>query len=173
MTGFDPAWTPQQVAYANQLIADTQEQLERYDTLAILPLTGYQWIKDGQGVGSYQHWINLGRIIDSRRLDAAFPESLVLRTTADGPKLEAAMYMLSTQYNLGNIPADIAWLPGWHIHDNLCFVGYELVGVTVNGRCERGSVLPTPPMIHVWREPTECGWFAGVDEFGLQCHHEH
>ncbi len=174
VTGFDPSWTPAQVAYAEALIADTQEQLERYDNLAILPLTGYQWIKDGKDVDSYQHWIHLSRIIDSRRLDAAYPESLVLRTTADGPELEAAMYMLSLGYNLGNIPADIAWLPGWHIHDNLCFEnGYELVGVTVNGRCERGYVLPTPPMIHVWRERTECGWFAGVDEFGLQCHHEH
>ncbi len=174
VTGFDPSWTPAQVAYAEALIADTQEQLERYDNLAILPLTGYQWIKDGMDVDSYQHWIHLSRIIDSRRLDAAYPESLVLRTTADGPRLEAAMYMLSTAYNLGNIPADIAWLPGWHIHENLCFDnGYELVGVTVNGVCERGYVLPTPPMIHVWRERTECGWFAGVDEFGLQCHHEH
>jgi hypothetical protein len=172
-TGFDPAWTPEQVAYAEQLIADTQEQLVRYDTLAILPLTGYQWIRDGQRVDEYQHWINVSRIADPRRLDAAYPESLVLRTTADGPKLEAAMYMLSLGYSLSNIPADIAWLPGWHIHDNLCFVGFELVGVTVNGVCERGSVLPTPPMIHVWREPTECGWFAGVDEFGLQCDHEH
>ena len=121
VTGFDPSWTPAQVAYAEALIADTQEQLERYDNLAILPLTGYQWIKDGKDVDSYQHWIHLSRIIDSRRLDAAYPESLVLRTTADGPELEAAMYMLSTRYNLGNIPADIAWLPGWHIHDNLCF----------------------------------------------------
>ena len=31
------------------------------------------------------------------------------------------MYMLEPGYGLGNIPADIAWLPGWHIHDNLCF----------------------------------------------------
>jgi len=170
-TGFDPSWTPEQVAYANQLIADTQEQLLRYDNIAILPLTGYQWIRDGQQVDTYQHWIHISRIADPRRLDAAFPESLVLRTTADGPKLEAAMYMLGLGYHLGNIPADIAWLPGWHIHDNLCFEpGFVLVGVTVNGRCERGSVLPTPPMIHVWREPTRCGWFAGVDEFGLQCH---
>lgn len=171
MTGFDPAWTPEQVAYANQLIADTQEQLLRYDNLAILPLTGYQWIRDGQQVDTYQHWIHLSRIADPRRLDAVYPESLVLRTTAEGPKLEAAMYMLGLGYHLGNVPADIAWLPGWHIHDNLCFEpGFVLVGVTVNGRCERGSVQPTPPMIHVWREATRCGWFAGVDEFGLQCH---
>jgi hypothetical protein len=170
-TGFDPSWTPEQVAYANQLIADTQEQLLRYDNLAILPLTGFQWIRDGQQVDTYQHWIHLSRIVDSRRLDAAYPESLVLRTTPDGPVLEAAMYMLPPGYNLTNVPADIAWLPDWHVHDNLCFEnGFELVGVTVNGRCERGSVVVTPPMIHVWREPTRCGWFAGVDEFGLQCH---
>ena len=149
-------------------------QLERYDTLAILPLTGYQWIKDGQGVDSYQHWINLGRIIDSRRLDAAFPESLVLRTTADGPKLEAAMYMLSTQLQPGRTSrADIAWLPGWHIHDNLCFVRLRAGGRDRERALRTRLVLPTPPMIHVWREPTECGWFAGVDEFGLQCRHEH
>lgn len=173
-TGFDPDWTPEQVAFANRLIADTQAQLRRYDTLAILPLTGFQWITDGQQVDTYQHWIHISRIADPRRLDAAYPESLVLRTTPDGPVLEAAMYMLSLGYHLGNIPADIAWLPGWHIHDNLCFEpGFVLVGVTVNGRCERGTVQPTPPMIHVWREPTPCGWFAGVDEFGLQCGHEH
>jgi LPXTG-motif cell wall-anchored protein len=171
VTGFDPSWTPEQVAYANQLIADTQEQLLRYDNLAILPLTGFQWIRDGQQVDTYQHWIHLSRIVDNRRLDAAFPESLVLRTTPDGPVLEAAMYMLPPGYNLTNVPADIAWLPDWHVHDNLCFEnGFELVGVTVNGRCELGSVVVTPPMIHVWREPTRCGWFAGVDEFGLQCH---
>jgi LPXTG-motif cell wall-anchored protein len=170
-TGFDPSWTPEQVAYANQLIADTQAQLVRYDNLAILPLTGFQWIRDGQQVDTFQHWIHLSRIADNRRLDAAYPESLVLRTTPDGPRLEAAMYMLPPGYNLTNIPADIAWLPDWHVHDNLCFEnGFELVGVTVNGRCERGSVVVTPPMIHVWREPTRCGWFAGVDEFGLQCH---
>ena len=171
VTGFDPSWSPEQVAYANQLIADTQEQLQRYDNLAILPLTGFQWIRDGQQVDTYQHWIHLSRIADARRLDAAVPESLVLRTTPDGPVLEAAMYMLPPGYTLANVPADIAWLPDWHVHDNLCFEnGFELVGVTVNGRCERGSVVVTPPMIHVWREATRCGWFAGVDEFGLQCH---
>ena len=50
---------------------------------------------------------------------------------------------------------------------------YELVGVTVDGQCERGNVLLTPPMIHVWRVDTPCGRFAGVDEHGLQCDHEH
>ena len=162
---------PEQVAYANQLIADTQEQLLRYDNLAILPLTGFQWIRDGQQVDTYQHWIHLSRIVDNRRLDAAFPESLVLRPRPTAPCSKRPCYMLPPGYNLTNVPADIAWLPDWHVHDNLCFEnGFELVGVTVNGRCERGSVVVTPPMIHVWRSPPRCGWFAGVDEFGLQCH---
>lgn len=172
--GFDPDWTPDQVAYAQTLIDETETQLERYDNVGVLPLLGYQWISDGKGLDEYQHWINLGRIVDADRLDPARPESLVLRNTTDGPVLEAAMYMLGLGYNLGNIPADIAWLPGWHIHDNLCFgPNYELYGVTVDGVCERGNVLPTPPMIHVWRVDTPCGRFAGVDEFGLQCDHDH
>ncbi len=174
--GFDPSWTPEQVAFAQALIVDTETQLERYANVGVLPLLGYQWIFDGKGVDEYQHWINLGRIVDADRLNPARPESLVLRNTADGPVVEAAMYMLDLGFHMGNIPADIAWLPGWHIHDNLCFgPNYELYGVTVDGVCERGNVLPTPPMIHVWRVDTRCGRFAGVDEFGLQCdhHHEH
>lgn len=174
--GFDPSWTPEQVAFAQALIVDTETQLERYANVGVLPLLGYQWIFDGKGVDEYQHWINLGRIVDADRLHPARPESLVLRNTADGPVVEAAMYMLDLGFHMGNIPADIAWLPGWHIHDNLCFgPNYELYGVTVDGVCERGNVLPTPPMIHVWRVDTRCGRFAGVDEFGLQCdhHHEH
>ena len=111
----------------------------RYANPAILPLIGYQWILDGKGPNEYQHWIHLSRIVDPRRLDPDVPESLVFRNDPDdGPVLEAAMYMLPPGYNLGNIPADIGWLPGWHVHENLCFEnGFELVGVTVNGKCER------------------------------------
>ncbi|MGH9235355.1 MAG: LPXTG cell wall anchor domain-containing protein, partial [Acidimicrobiales bacterium] len=173
--GFDPDWTPEQVAYAQGLIDDTEASLVRYANPAILPLIGYQWILDGKGPNEYQHWIHLSRIVDPRRLDPDVPESLVFRNDPDdGPVLEAAMYMLPPGYNLGNIPADIGWLPGWHVHENLCFEnGFELVGVTVNGKCERGAVIITPPMVHVWIVDTRCGRFAGVDEHGLQCHHEH
>ena len=173
--GFDPDWTPQQVAYAQGLIDGTEASLVRYANPGILPLIGYQWILDGKGPNEYQHWIHLSRIVDSRRLDPDVPESLVFRNDPDdGPVLEAAMYMLPPGYNLGNIPADIGWLPGWHVHENLCFEnGFELVGVTVNGKCERGAVIITPPMVHVWIVDTRCGRFAGVDEHGLQCHHEH
>ena len=172
--GFDPTWTPEQVAYARALIDDTETQLARYSNPGVLPLLGYQWIFDGKRPGEYQHWIHLSRIIDQRTLDPAFPESLVFRNASGGPVLEAAMYMLNVGYTMANIPPDIAWLPGWHVHENLCFVGnFELVGVTVSSRCERGNVIITPPMVHVWTVDTRCGRFAGVDEHGLQCHHGH
>ena len=85
------------------------------------------------------------------------------------------MYLLGLGADLNHLPADSAFLPGWHIHTNLCFDNsFRLVGVTVNGACERGHILPTPPMLHVWAVDTVCGRFAGVDENGLQCEpHEH
>ncbi len=172
--GIDPNWSPERQAFARALIADTEASLVRYGNTAVLPLVGYRWIGDGTGRNQYQHWIHLGRISDPRRLDPETPESLVFRNAAGGPVLEAAMYMLPPGFTLTNIPAEIAWLPGWHVHENLCFEnGFDLVGVTVNGRCERGNVIVTPPMVHVWIVDTRCGRFAGVDEFGLQCHHEH
>ena len=121
--GFDPTWTPEQVAYARALIDDTEAPLARYSNPAVLPLLGYQWIFDGNGAGEYQHWIHLSPHL---RLSAPstprLPESLVFRNASGGPVLEAAMYMLHVGYTLANIPPDIAWLPGWHVHENLCFV---------------------------------------------------
>ncbi|HKE76767.1 MAG TPA: neocarzinostatin apoprotein domain-containing protein [Acidimicrobiales bacterium] len=174
--GFDPTWTPAQVAYARKLIKDTTASLPRYANPGILPLVGYVWILDGTGPNQYQHWINTQRIIDGHTLDPAFPESLVFRNASGGPKLEAAMYMLAPGVTLDTVPANIAWLPGWHVHKNLCFDGsFRVVGLTdENGNCAKGSNFITPPMVHIWIVDTPCGRFAGVDENGLQCTpHEH
>lgn len=171
---FPDDWTPEQVAYAEALIADTEAALERYRNPGILPLLGFTWILDGTAPDGYQHWVNLGWFGDGHELDPDYPESLVFRNTADGPVLEAAMYMLPWGYDLTNIPDDIAWLPGWHVHDNLCFdANGRIVGIAENGVCETGFLVVTPPMIHVWTVDTPCGRFAGVDEHGLQCHDDH
>ena len=174
-SGFDPNWTAEQTAFAQSLVDRTTAAMPQFANPAILPLMGYAYIFDGQQPGTYQHWIHLSRISDSHTLDPQFPESLVFRNTGDGPVLEAAMYMLGLGADLNHLPADSAFLPGWHIHTNLCFDNsFRLVGVTVNGACERGHILPTPPMLHVWAVDTVCGRFAGVDENGLQCEpHEH
>ncbi|HEX6567685.1 MAG TPA: hypothetical protein VF015_00895, partial [Acidimicrobiales bacterium] len=116
---FPDDWTPEQVAFAQKLIDDTEAALERYRNPGILPLLGYTWILDGTQPDGYQHWVNLGWFGDGHRLDPAYPESLVFRNSEDGPVLEAAMYLLPWGYNLSNIPEDVAWLPGWHVHDNL------------------------------------------------------
>jgi hypothetical protein len=170
---FPDDWTPEQVAFANQLIADTEMALERYRNPAILGLLGYLWITDGTQPNGYQHWINTGWIGDQHTLNPEFPESLVFRNAADGPVLEAAMYMLGLGHTMNTIPEDIAFLPGWHVHTNLCFGGLRLVGIAVNGRCERGTILIPPPMVHVWIVDTPCGRFPGVDEHGLMCDPEH
>jgi LPXTG-motif cell wall-anchored protein len=173
-SGFDPNWTPEQTAYAQRLVDRTTAALPQFANPAILPLMGYAYIFDGQQPGTYQHWIHVSRILDSHTLDPQFPESLVFRNTGDGPVLEAAMYMLGLGTDLDHLPPESAFLPGWHIHTNLCFDNsFRLVGVTVNGVCERGHIQPTPPMLHVWIVDTRCGRFAGVDENGLQCEHEH
>jgi LPXTG-motif cell wall-anchored protein len=174
--GFPSDWTPDQVAYATKLIDDTEMSLERFDTQAVLPLMGYTWIFDGTAVGSYQHWINVYRIgFSDSTIDTSRPESLVYRQTEDGPVLEAAMYILGANFvGVDSVPEDLAWLPDWHVHDNLCAEGFppRLVGLTdENGQCTRGYKLTTPPMLHVWIVDTECGRFAGVDENGLICHH--
>jgi hypothetical protein len=128
-------------------------------------------------VGGYQHWVNVGRFNDGRLLDPSYPESLVFRNTGTGLKLEAAMFILSTAHNMNNIPASMAWLPGWHKHDDLCFsADAKLRGViSPGGQCPPGSFLfITPPMLHVWIVETPCGPFAGVDGGGLMCDgHEH
>jgi LPXTG-motif cell wall-anchored protein len=170
---FPDAWTPEQVAFATKLIADTEMALERFRNPAILGLLGYVWITDGTQPNGYQHWINTGWIGDQHTLNPEFPESLVFRNAADGPVLEAAMYMLGLGHTMDTIPEDIAWLPGWHVHTNLCFEGLRLVGIAVNGRCERGVILIPPPMVHVWIVDTPCGRFPGVDEHGLMCDPEH
>jgi acetyl esterase/lipase len=170
---FPDDWTPEQVAFATKLIADTEMALERYRNPAILGLLGYVWITDGTQPNGYQHWINTGWIGDQYTLNPEFPESLVFRNAADGPVLEAAMYMLGLGHTMDTIPEDIAWLPGWHVHTNLCFEGLRLVGLAVDGRCERGTILIPPPMVHVWIVDTPCGRFPGVDEHGLMCDPEH
>jgi len=147
-----------------------------YNTPAKATAAGFTWIGDGAAPGGYQHWINLGRFDDGRILDPDYVESLVFRNTGAGLVLEAAMFMLPWSYNMNNIPSSISWLPGWHLHDNLCFSGTGLKGVVdANGDCPPGSSrIVTPPMLHVWIVETECGPFAGVDEGGLICdEHDH
>ncbi len=174
---YPSTWTAQQVAFADDLRADTEAALPRFAKASAAVAAGFIWIGDGGQVGGYRHYINLAWIGDSRILDPAYPESLVYLTTASGPVLQAAMYMLPFNHTVDDIPTELEWLPGWHIHENLCFRPNLTLGglKPPGGSCPPGtSLFVTPPMMHVWIAANGCGPFAGVDEFGLQCgEHEH
>lgn len=174
---YPSTWTAQQVAFADDLRADTEAALPRFAAASDAVAAGFIWIGDGGQVGGYRHYINLAWIGDDHILDPAYPESLVYLTTASGPVLQAAMYMLPFGHNVDDIPTELEWLPGWHIHENLCFRPNLTLGglKPPGGSCPPGtSLLITPPMMHVWIADNGCGPFAGVDEFGLQCgEHEH
>ncbi|MGH9212546.1 MAG: hypothetical protein ACRD2C_18020 [Acidimicrobiales bacterium] len=170
-------WTHEQTAYLLDLIERTEEALPAFADATTLEGLGFY----NFGVtapGGYDHWLNPGWVDDGHLLDPAFPEALVFQHTDDGGyELQAAMFMLDSEHNLSNIPEDIAWVPGWHTHEELCvddegrFAGL----VDGNGECTVGQPADYPPMMHVWIVDNACGHrFGGVGVGGLECdvHHE-
>ncbi len=126
--------------------------------------------------GGYAHWIN-NALLDGDTLHPSQVESLVYQYDATDStyRLVSAMYMLGWDYDAASIPTDIAWLPGWHAHGDLCatpdlvFSGFA--------PCSGSSVpLERTPMMHVWIVDNACDHrFGGVDQSGLHCdvmHHD-
>ncbi len=171
-------WTAEQEAYLLDLIERTEAALPAFADVDALPALGFQDF----GVtapGGYDHWTNQAWIDDEHILDPEFPESLVFRHTPEGGYvLEAAMFFLPSEYDLSTIPEDLAWMPGWHEHPELCvnpdgtFAGLA----DVDGTCFSGTPSEMPPMMHVWLVANACGHrFGGVGIGGLDCDvdHEH
>jgi len=133
--------------------------------------------------GGYVHWINNGWL-DGTTLDPSQPESLVYayEFETDTYRLVSAMFMLGWDFDDTNIPHDIAWLPGWHTHGDLCInhPAFTFAGFVSSGTppCPSGAVpADRAPMMHVWIEDNECDHrFGGVDQSGLHCdvthHHD-
>ena len=166
-------WTDAQVDAAQQLICDAYAEAPALDTVAEATAAGYQWIGDGGGTG-YEHWVHEGYLATPEVFDLATVESVVFRRNADGSRsLAALMPMLPMGSTFDDIPAEWAWLPGWHVHEDLCFnADGTVAGIAgPNGSCPGSSVLVvTPPMTHIWVEPNECDDpFSGVDQHGVQC----
>jgi hypothetical protein len=165
-------WTHDQVMYMLDLIDETEQALPAYADLEYIQSLGFENF-GATAPGGYDHWTNIGWINDEHVLDPAYPESLVFRhTSSGGYELQAAMFFLPSEYDLTNIPDDLAWLPGWHSHPELCvdengkFTGL----VDENGNCDYGSPADMPPMMHVWIVDNDCGHrFGGVGVGGLMC----
>lgn len=163
--------TPQQQAFAENLVAATVRDLPQWSDPAVAEAAGFRSI--GDGLTGHEHYIQWAWIDDDVWLDPDYPESLVYEPQPDGTKkLVSAMFMLPPDTPLADVPDWGGELMQWHIHDDLCFTDdpdAPQVGslTSVGGTCTPPLVkFPPVSMIHVWIVPHECGPFAALEGVG-------
>ena len=167
-------WTPEQEAFAEDLVHRTEAVLpQKFSDYHELEALGFYDFGVNTPNG-YRHFINPAWMGDDHLLDPNFPESLVYKDHGGGHLvLEAAMFYLKPEHTMDNIPEQYAWLPGWHVHEELCVdANGRFAGINVPGAgCPPGSSQAwSPPMMHVWIVDTECGHrFAGLGVTGSMC----
>jgi hypothetical protein len=165
-----PGVTPEQQAAAENLIAVTLVRLPKWSDYRDAEAAGFHSI--GDAATGHEHFINWDWINDDVILDPDHPESLVYQPQADGSKkLVSAMYMLSDDVALEDVPDIGGALMQWHIHDNLCFTTGDaptVAGIVDGqGNCRAGLQKFTPSaMIHVWITAHKCGPFAALEGVG-------
>jgi hypothetical protein len=175
-TGLDPTgilppgtWTDEQIAFARELVERTERELPAFADYSKLGERGF--VNFGLDDGAREHWIHAGYLNDEHVLDPRYPETLIFRKLPDGGHvLEAGMFNTLPGTRMDSIPAEIAWLPNWHLHEDMCSdPDGRYAGRPVNGQCARGKVIDTMPMTHVWIVDNDCNHrFAGVG-LGVIC----
>ena len=166
-----PGVTPQQQAFAENLVAVTLRYLPQWADLDAVASAGFHSI--GDAATGHEHYIQWDWIDDDVWLDPNYPESLVFEPQPDGSKrLVSAMYMLPNDMTLDDVPDWGGSLMQWHIHGDLCFTD-DPIAPRVAGTKPLGATCRPPlvdgteaPMIHVWIRPHECGPFAALDGIG-------
>jgi hypothetical protein len=155
--------TPQQQAKAENLLAVTLSRLPKFSDPAADEAMGF--VSIGDGFLGYEHYLNPTNMNDDKLLDPDYPESLVFDTSVTPKKLVAAMFMMNKGDTLADVPDLGGKLTQWHVHDNLCFAGPRVAGLTnAEGECAQGLTKgAATPMIHVWIEPHPCGPFAALE----------
>lgn len=150
---------------AQALIDETTEAMLAFPDQAAVEAAGY--VSIGDAPTGYEHFVNVAHLADGREIDPSAIESIVLVVNPDGSKVVAsAMYILSFDKTMEDVPDIAGELTTWHDHQNLCWEGLRVVGTTdATGSCERGVFRPTPPMLHVWLPSQQhpCGPFAGIE----------
>jgi hypothetical protein len=166
-----PGVTPQEQAFAENLVGATVRDLPQWSDLAVVEAAGFRSI--GDAITGHEHYIQWGWIDDDVWLDPDHPESLVFEPQADGSKkLVSAMFMLPSGYPLEDVPNWGGALMQWHVHGDLCFtddpVAPQVAGLKpIDGTCQPPLVdFLLSPMIHVWITPTPCGPFAALEGIG-------
>lgn len=155
--------TLQQQAAAENLLAITIIELPQFADPAVAEGLGFVSIGDG-GLG-HEHYLSVANMNDDKLLDPDYPESLVYDTSVTPKKLVAAMFMMNQGDTLADVPEVGGKLTQWHVHDNLCFAGPKVAGLTdAEGNCSAGLTKgAATPMIHVWTEAHPCGPFAALE----------
>ncbi|HZB39475.1 MAG TPA: hypothetical protein VE487_00835 [Ilumatobacter sp.] len=166
-----PGVTPEQQAFAENLVAATVRDLPQWSDLAVVEAAGFHSI--GDAITGHEHYIQWEWIDDDVWLDPDRPESLVFEPQPDGSKkLVSAMFMLPSGHSLDDVPDWGGSLMQWHVHGDLCFTD-DPVAPQVAGLKPTGGTCQPPlvdfllsPMIHVWITPTPCGPFAALEGIG-------
>lgn len=166
-----PGVTPQEQAFAENLVGATVRDLPQWSDMAKVEAAGFRSI--GDGITGHEHYIQWDWIDDDVWLDPDHPESLVFEPQPDGSKkLVSAMFMLPSGYPLADVPDWGGALMQWHVHADLCFTddpaAPQVAGTKpIGGACSPPLVdFPLSPMIHVWITPTPCGPFAALEGIG-------
>ncbi|HLZ72120.1 MAG TPA: hypothetical protein VKV26_19615 [Dehalococcoidia bacterium] len=158
--------TPEQVAAANQLAANTAAGIARYRDLAAATADGYRATTNP--LGPTVHYLNPKYMHDGKILDPQAPEVLVYANTRSGPLLLGAMYVMPKPGEYGPDPGGS--ITRWHMHDNVCFTatGFVVGVLSPFGTCPAGSFnAPTAYMMHVWTAGNPAGPFGDLDRAWL------
>jgi hypothetical protein len=164
-----PGVTPEQQAFAENVVASTLRDLPQFADTADAEAAGFHSIRDA--ASGFEHYVHWDWIDDDVWLDPDHPESLVYRVEPDGSRtLVSAMFMLPNSMPLDDVPDWGGALMQWHIHSDLCFDVSDPEAPRVGGLTDSAGQCTAPltplgesPMIHVWIVPHECGPFAALE----------
>jgi hypothetical protein len=140
--------TPEQVAAASQLYADTKAAILPYEDWHKAWAAGY---RPGGNLGGSTHWINQRNVDAGYVMDPHHPQGLVYADTIHGPVLLGAMFQMKHIVQFGPDPGGP--LTAWHQHENICvtplFLEFSLM--TPFATCPLGAIdISVSPMLHVW-----------------------
>lgn len=162
----------EQQARAENLLAISIARLPQFSDPAVAESMGF--VSIGDGALGHEHYLNAVNMNDDKILDPDYPESLVFDTSVTPKKLVAAMFMMNPGDTLADVPDIGGALTQWHIHNNLCFAGPRVAGLTDDaGNCREGLTKGAEtPMIHVWTSAdpgtvaARCGPFTALEGIG-------
>ncbi len=138
-----PGVTPEQQAFAENLVASTLRDLPQFADTADAEAAGFHSI--GDGASGFEHYIHWDWIDDDVWLDPDHPESLVYRVEPDGSRtLVSAMFMLPNSMALDDVPDWGGALMQWHVHSDLCFDVSDPEAPRVGGLTDSAGAVHRP-----------------------------